>query len=140
MTLKNKKEICLMSIKPTFFEKISSGIKKVEYRKVCPKEQSHVLLYVSSPIKKICGIIEVDRIVSGDKESVWNLTKNISGISEKDFLSYVGGKSVVYAIYIRCFFPISEIAPAEIIEDFTPPQNYLFLENEKLSDMVRNTI
>jgi len=135
MTLKNE-NVCLMSIRPKFFDRIVERQKLVEYRKVSPKNQGYIFLYVSSPIKKICGIIEIEEVLTDDVDLIWESTKNYSGISKAEFYSYVGLNKKISALFIKSYIPIVPITPNDIIENFIAPQNYKFIKNEKLSTMV----
>lgn len=135
MTLKNN-NICLMSIKPIYFERIIAGKKLVEYRKVCPKNQVQIFLYVSSPVKKICGVIEIEKVITEKVDTIWKMTNQISGTTEKEFYSYVGTSEKVSALYIKSIRSVSPIDPKIVIDNFFAPQNYIFIENEKLSTMV----
>jgi predicted transcriptional regulator len=135
MTLKNN-NICLMSIKPKYFERIVSGKKLVEFRKVCPKNQVRIFLYVSSPVKMICGFIEIHKVITEKIDTIWELTDKISGTTEKEFYSYVGISEKVSALYIKSIKIVSPIDPKTLIDNFIAPQNYIFIENEKLSSMV----
>lgn len=121
-----------MSIKPKFFEKILSGDKKVEYRKVSPKHFEEIYLYVSYPIKKILGKIILDKIVIDSPEKIWSETKNIGGIDKTYFFEYSKNKKTVSAIFIKKVIVFDE--PLKI-EGFKPPQNYLFKEYEEFSDL-----
>ena len=56
----------LMSIKPEYVNKIFDGTKRYEYRKkLCKQRIDKIIVYSSSPIKKIVGelIIEVYYII-----------------------------------------------------------------------------
>ena len=54
--------IPLMSFWPQVFERILSGEKLLEYRRVFPKNCKCAFIYVSSPVKAICGIIYFDDV------------------------------------------------------------------------------
>lgn len=135
MILRNDK-ICLMSIKPKYFDRIEVRQKLVEYRKVSPKNQQFIFLYVSSPIKKICGIIEIEKVLTDAVDIIWETTNKISDTSKAEFYSYVGLNKRISALYIKSFKSINPIAPKDIIENFFAPQNYIYIKNEKFSTMV----
>ena len=64
----------LLSIKPEFANKIFEGTKKFEYRRSIFKNQkvTKVVVYASSPVQKIIGEFEIDYILTGPVQSLWN--------------------------------------------------------------------
>ena len=48
----------LLAFEPDWFDKLSTGEKKFEYRKHFPKGNTTVFFYVSNPVKAITGIAE----------------------------------------------------------------------------------
>ncbi|MCL3782741.1 ASCH domain-containing protein [Prolixibacteraceae bacterium JC049] len=133
MTKKNN-QVCIMSIKPKFFNLISEGNKLVEYRKVSPKKTSKIYLYVSRPVKRICGIIEVEKIETGTIQEIWSKTKKISGIESSEYFDYCGNKETITALYIEKFTPIKATLPSTLISNFRAPQNYFY--HEEFSTLV----
>ena len=88
----------LMSIKPEYSEKIFSGNKKYEFRRKISKLQvDRIVVYSSSPEKKVIGEVEVMNVVSKPINELWELTKKFAGISFKDFKEYFSGCDVAYA-------------------------------------------
>lgn len=128
------KKYCVMSIKPIFYNKIVNKEKTVEYRKVAPKDVDVIFLYVSAPVKKILGYIVVDKIFTDKPDEVWLETKEVGGISKDYFFDYVGNKGQVSAIFIK---RIVELPQEIILENFYPPQNYLFRTDEEFSNLER---
>ena len=54
----------ILSIKPEFVEKIFSGEKQYEYRKILFKQKADtVYIYASRPISKIIGEFKIDEIL-----------------------------------------------------------------------------
>lgn len=55
----------LLSIKPEFTHKIFDGTKKYEFRKKVFKDENirKVIVYASSPEKKVLGEFDIDRIL-----------------------------------------------------------------------------
>ena len=59
----------------------SVGEKKVEFRKsVCTESVERILLYETSPVRKVTGEVSVDVIVSGTLEEVWEKLGDKAGI------------------------------------------------------------
>ena len=61
----------LLSINPQYVESILNGTKEYEFRKNIDK----IIIYSTSPIMKVVGEAEVDDILIGDPEMIWQLTK-----------------------------------------------------------------
>lgn len=92
----------LLSIKPEYVEKLLSGEKKFEYRRVIfKKDVKTVLIYSTSPIKKIIGEFEINEILRENPSKLWTLTKEFSGIEKNKFFKYFDGIENGYAIGIK---------------------------------------
>ena len=92
----------LLSIKPEFVEKIFAGTKKYEFRKSLFKRDdiSTIVIYASSPLKCVVGEFEIDMILSDKVDSVWEKTKEYSGITKEFYYSYFQNKKIANAIKI----------------------------------------
>lgn len=92
----------LLSIKPEFANKIFDGSKKYEYRRAIFKRSDirRVVVYASSPVKKVIGEFTIDNILEDKVEAIWNETSLMAGISKKYFMSYFENKDKAYAIKI----------------------------------------
>jgi predicted transcriptional regulator len=119
----------LLSIKPKYAEKIFNGEKKYEYRRVIFKRNdiTTVVVYVSAPISKIVGEFKINNILFDDISTLWNKTKEFSGISEEFFNSYFENKEKGYAI---------QVGDTEIYENpiylkdeygISPPQSFAYI-------------
>lgn len=82
--------IILMSIKPKYVDKILSGDKKYEFRKIMPKRNgiSKIIIYSSFPIMRIVGEVEILEIICEYKDILWQITKEKSGITKDEFDKY----------------------------------------------------
>ena len=121
--------IAFMSIKPMYADKILTGGKKFEFRKTSIREDlSHIIIYSTSPIKKIIGIAEVECVHSLSPTAIWEMTKKVSGISRKLFREYFKNKKMAYAIKIKKVIPLDKpISPKEIEERFNVPQSFSYV-------------
>lgn len=121
----------LLSIKSQYVEKIASGEKRYEYRKVCfrCKDISSIIVYSSGLQKKIVGEIKFKKILQDTPENIWKLTKNEAGLSWESFMEYYKGKNQAYAIVIEEFIPYNKAIP---IEEKYPgkkaPQSFLYID------------
>ena len=80
----------LLSIKPEFAKKIFAGTKKFEFRKSIFKYQNinKIIVYVSSPVKKVIGEFLIDKILIDDIDTLWNITSAHSGITKEFYQEY----------------------------------------------------
>jgi len=122
----------LLSIKPEFADKIFGGTKKYEFRRSIfkKKEVKTIVVYASSPVQKIIGEFEIETIIKEELNRLWELTKDLSGISEDYFFEYFRNKENGFAIKIKKTKRYN--TPLSIREDFnaTPPQSFMYLTKE----------
>ena len=119
----------LLSIKPEFANKIFDGTKKFEFRKSIFKNNDikTVVVYASSPVQRVIGEFEIERILNFDLDTLWSLTQDFSGISEDFFYEYFADKEVGYAIKIKKTKKYRN--PKNLREEFNlfPPQSFAYL-------------
>lgn len=118
----------LLSIKPEFAEKILSGEKQFEYRKVgFTRKISHVVIYVTSPVCKIVGEFEVSKILESSPQELWEKTKVAAGISSDFFFQYYAGRSSGVALQICATKRYKNaIDPYKTWANFYPPQSFRY--------------
>ena len=90
----------LLSIKPKYVDKIISGEKIVEYRKRVVTDVDLILIYATSPIQKVVAEFRVEEILSGTPKELWDATKEMGGIDEKDYFAYYNGRDKAFAYKI----------------------------------------
>ncbi|UTS88161.1 ASCH domain-containing protein [Rhizobium anhuiense] len=123
----------LLSIKPEFAEKIFEGTKRYEFRKSMFRDKAvrTVVVYVTRPVGQIIGEFDIDEILCEQPERLWQLTKSHSGITREFFDSYFSGRSTSFALVVgatRRYHP--PIDPAVFFDNFTPPQSYMYVDDE----------
>jgi predicted transcriptional regulator len=122
----------LLAIKPEFAEKIFEGTKKFEFRKIIFKNKTvrKIVVYASSPVKRVIGEFEIDEILSLDPESLWQKTYKSAGISKSFYDSYFDRKELAYAIKIKGIRKYK--TPLYLDLDFnikSPPQSFVYIDN-----------
>jgi predicted transcriptional regulator len=120
----------LLSIKPGFAEKIFDGSKKFEFRRSIFKN-THVktiIVYASSPVQKVIGEFEIEKILNQDLSCLWEETKAHAGIDENYFYKYFEDKEKGFAIKIKKTKKYK--IPLCLKKDFklTPPQSFLYIQ------------
>ncbi len=88
----------LISINPEHVQNILSGQKKYEYRKIAAKKDiSSIIIYETTPIKRIVAEAEIIEVLSLPPEELWKQTETESGISKAFFDKYFDNRPVAYA-------------------------------------------
>lgn len=122
----------LLSIKPEFADKIFSGEKLYEYRKVCfsRRDIKTIVVYATQPVGRLVGEFDIEEVIEGSPDSVWNNTKYFSGITKSFFSRYFSGRELAYAIKIINARKYSEsIDPNTAFDNFIPPQSFRYIEH-----------
>ena len=88
----------LISINPEHVQNIINGTKKYEYRKIAAKQDvSSIIIYETTPIKKIVAEAEIVEVIMLAPEELWAQTKDASGISKQFFDEYFQNREIAYA-------------------------------------------
>ncbi len=128
----------ILSIKPEFAFKIFDGSKKYEFRKSIFKNKNvkTIIVYASSPIQKVIGEFEIGRIYNDDLDSLWDLTKEHSGISEEYFYSYFTNKDKGFAIQVKRKKKYKK--PKSLKDEFNihPPQSFAYVKSTKAQQSI----
>jgi predicted transcriptional regulator len=123
----------LLSIKPEFADKIFSGVKRFEFRRVLFRAPSvsRVIVYASHPVKKVVGEFQVEAILSEHKREIWKATRLFAGIKKEYFDLYFRDTEEAHAIKIKnaqrypCSVPLYAVCRTK-----RPPQSFMYLNRE----------
>lgn len=92
----------LLSIHKKHVDKIFSGQKTFEYRKILPtKIPTKVIIYCCAPISKIVGEFEISEILCHKPKTLFKKTKKSGCIDKQSFLKYFENKPIAYAMKIK---------------------------------------
>ena len=135
---KEGSRIAFLPIKPQFAGKIVKGEKLFEYRKrIFNEDTSCIIIYSSSPEKKIVGIAKVDKILEGAPTNIWEKTKKHAGITRKFFREYFLGVKKASAIQLTEIYPLKvPLSPFQIQERFTIPQSFCYVDSSFLEKVI----
>ncbi len=124
----------LLSIKPEFAEKIFNGTKKYEFRRSVfkNKDVKIVIVYASSPVQRVIGEFEIEKIINDEIHNLWNKTKKLSGISKDFFFEYFKNKKRGYAIKIKKTTRYDEALLIRDNFNTNPPQSFVYLEERAI--------
>lgn len=129
-----------MSIKPIYANRLIKGTKHFEFRRSSISlDLTHMIVYASSPIKKILGIVEVNRVNVASPADTWQKTKQFAGIERKDFQEYFSDRDVAYSIEIEPDAIIllqKEINPKDVDPNFQVPQSFRYVDKAFLEKVL----
>jgi len=118
----------LISINPEHADNIISGIKKYEYRrKAAKKDVSSIIIYETTPIKRVVAEAEILEVLELPVKELWELTKDASGISEDFYLSYFNGRQVAYAYKLGKVTKYSEPKSLTEFGIKSAPQSFVYV-------------
>lgn len=124
-------KVALLSIRPEYVKHIIEGTKKVEFRKKKFSDSvQKVVVYSSSPQKRIVGYFKVTKIRVNTPAVIWNRYEKVGGISKDSYEDYYKNSKQAYAIEIDQFFRFPEpLNPQGYDSSFRPPQSFCYVDN-----------
>lgn len=130
----------LLSIKPKYAELILSGSKRVEFRRSwATQEVGIIVLYSSSPIQKIVGVVEVHEVLVASPTSLWRTcTDRNGGLTQKELRTYFAGKSAGVAVLLgKVHKSPTPLELSDVIGNFAPPQSFRYLDSIEYAKLAR---
>ncbi|MFM5295094.1 ASCH domain-containing protein [Aeromonas veronii] len=120
----------LVSINPQYAELILSGKKKIELRRVrFNKSVDRMVIYATSPICKVIGECEVEKVVYDHPAGIWEEFGAVSGVSKEFFDRYYCNRELAVGLLVNkpqrylTSKPLSAVVPGAT----TPPQSFVYL-------------
>lgn len=130
-----KTKIIILSIHPKHIAKILSGEKCYEYRKKIPTDIEYLVVYATSPIKKVVAIIEIDTVLRDSAQKIWERTQKHAGVSYEFLMHYFNDAEDAYAIKFKNIHQLSTPMDITMIEDIkSAPQSYQYV-HESIADL-----
>lgn len=118
-----------LPIKPNYANSIANGDKKWEFRKKVPKDSvDNIVVYSSSPEKKILGLVEVLGCVSGTVKDVWNETSSYRGVTKREYDEYFSASKQANAFKLGKFFPLDGVDHFKYIKSV--PQSFCYCSQD----------
>lgn len=118
----------LMAIKPEYVEKIFSKEKRYEYRKrLCKEKIDKIIVYSSSPVKRVVGELIIKNILYDKKDIIWNKTNKYGSISKEKFDKYYDNCDKVVAYEIG---QVIKYEKPKSLNDYhikVAPQSYVYI-------------
>lgn len=128
-------KMLIMSIKPTYLNKILNGTKSIELRTIKPNVSNGdlIVFYASSPQKAICGAATVLSVIEGSPKSIWNEFSDKLGIDKTNYDLYFKNRKKAYGIILGTIWkyrqPVQLSKIREANADFMPPQSFRYLSD-----------
>lgn len=128
----------LLSLKENVYKRVLSGEKIYEHRKVFPNEPVKAYLYVSSPMKAICGVMYLS-----NKTSLLEWKEKYK--DDADCMKRIDEYLIhhKFAMEINKFENTNAIPLEKLRTDLTKfivPQMYYFIENSELLDYLEKNL
>jgi len=122
----------LLSIRPQFVAAILAGEKSFEYRRIAFRRPvRRVLMYCTSPIKRIVGEFTVTEVIRDQPDRLWKLTRGEAGITKRDFYRYFSGVTVGTALRIGETHRYDRCLTLEECSQLRAPQSFVYLEDSQ---------
>ena len=119
----------LLSIKPRYAEAILTGTKKWEFRtRRFQRTPDKVFIYCSTPVRKVVGVFETGKIISGSPNKIWKMCGKEGTISKKEFFEYFNYK-IVYAIQISRAKKLDVPIELNSLGKSRPPQSFYYIDD-----------
>lgn len=128
----------LLSLREDVYRRVLSGEKIYEHRKVFPDEPVKAYIYVSSPMKSICGIMYLSNKTSlVDLKEKYKDDANCVQRIEEYLLHHKFGMEINRFENTNC---ISLEALRKDLNKFIVPQMYYFIEDSELLAYLENNL
>lgn len=127
----------LLSVHPRFAEAILEGSKTVEVRRqrVAAPAGTPVLLYATAPTRALVGMARIAAVHVASPREIWSAHCTQTGISRREYDSYMSGASWASGLTLRAPMPFAEAVPLSSLRAagaFHPPQSYRYLRADDL--------
>lgn len=127
----------LISIKPKYVEKIISEEKTYEFRRsIFKKEVEKIVIYSTSPEKKIIGYFKSNNIIKDCPKNLWNNFSEEAGINEEDFFDYFKNKEEGFALKIDELEVFESPIETDKLIDFSAPQSFKYMNENEMTNLI----
>lgn len=132
---KSQRDVVL-SIKPTYSDKILAGQKTVELRRRFPVATPNgalAYIYSSSPVKAMVGTASIRDVLKLPVEQIWNEFGSTAFIERSIFDRYFEGLEQGYALVLDDVKSFSRPMPLNELREkfgFEPPQSFLYAKQD----------
>ena len=118
----------IISINPTYVDKILDGTKKYEYRtKAAKSDVNKIIIYETTPVKRVVAEAEIIEVLKMEPQELWNATKRYAGTTKKFFDDYFKNREYAYAYKLGDIIKYKE---PKMLEEFGlkyAPQSFAYV-------------
>jgi predicted transcriptional regulator len=132
-------DVIVLPIYPKYAEAILSGTKKVEFRKAYVPNAKWVVIYATSPTKRVVGYFEVQRIDRSCPKRLWAKFGNVGIIDRDDFFDYYDGIDEGAALVISASWALDTPISMDAISSPSAPQGFRYVEHDAWRRLKSNT-
>lgn len=123
-------EMALISIHPRFVEAILNGTKTIEFRRRwTSRPVTHLVIYSTSPVKRIVAVAPIVEVVSASPTALWKLAQQVGGgLSRAELYGYFRARSMGVGLRLGAVKTLRQaLDPYSQFDGFRPPQSFRFL-------------
>jgi len=126
-----------MSIHPQYAEAILDRRKLVEFRKrPLAADVVSVLIYATSPVKRVVGEFSIAETVAATPEELWNKFGDVGCIDRASYFRYYANTATAVALVVGSArrlddLPLSAFSPVP-----TVPQSFSYLASDRVSEVL----
>lgn len=129
----------LLSIHPEYVERIKTGQKRYEYRRIAFRRTvDRIIIYATYPCSCIVGEASVSYVLQDSIERIWEKTYLYAGITKEAYLNYFKGRETAYAYEIMDLQIYPECRKLKDIGLSRAPQSFCYLNQEQYERLMRN--
>lgn len=136
--LKDTRNYALISIHPEHVERILSGEKVLEFRRVWAKKPvDGIVIYCTSPISKIVAVAKIKKTHFASIKELCSLNRTLGGgLSKSHLNSYFDGLTHGYALQLDSIStPKTPITLNACAQGVRPPQSFMYCESDFLQSL-----
>jgi predicted transcriptional regulator len=125
----------VLSIRPTYIERILDGRKTIELRRRFPISAapgSDILLYSTSPVQSIVAIASLESVLDLAVGWLWRKCGDAAAVTRQEFQAYFQGRARGYALHldrIRLLDKPLHLSHLARRFGFSPPQSYCYWDS-----------
>ena len=124
----------VLSVKPEFAEKLLSGEKTIELRRVRPRRTEPgdvVLLYATAPVALFVGFCRIVDVLLDSPTGLWPRVESCAGVSRTEYFRYFRAATRAIGIVIERPVPLVDDFSLDdsrrYVPGFMPPQSFCYL-------------
>jgi len=123
----------LISVERKYVARMLSGNKTIELRRrrLRLSAGTKVWIYSTSPRALVEAVAEIENIVSGPPQCLWDKYKHQTGVTKEEFDSYFSNSGTGWAVVLRDIQPMQKTVPLATLRrntrKFHPPQFFMRL-------------